>query len=353
MFDIKLFERSVRSAEVTDFARQLATMVGAHLPLVRCLDILVQQQSNARFKNVINDVKQSVSQGDSLSNSLGKHSKIFNRLFVNIIYVGEVSGNLAELLQQLANYLEKMSELKRKLLTAFSYPTVIVFVAIGAISFLLFGILPTFSEMFEEFGANMPVATRLLLDGSSFVKDNIFFIMLGLTVCIFIIRFLGKTRKGELFFHKVQIKAPVLGTVIRKIIIARFSRTLGILLSSGISLLEALEITAVSTNNIPYRNLIVQMKQLTAKGQSIEKSIGDSKLFPPLVIQMIAVGEETAELSAMLGKTAAFYESEVDAAIETLTSIIEPVIIVVLGVVLGGTIIAIYMQIFDLMNVVH
>ncbi len=347
------FIRPIRTRELTDFTRQLATMVGARLPLAKSLGILAQHHSHPQMQRVLQAVLHGVTHGQSLSDSLMQFPKVFSPLFVNLVRVGEVSGNLPEILQQLAGYLEKMGELRRKLLTAMTYPAVIVLVAGGAIGFLLFGILPTFTDLFREFGAPMPLPARMLLGITAFLRANFFYMFLLLLAAAAIAKNFAQTARGRWTLDALKIKLPLIGAVVKKVLIARFSRTLGALLRSDVSLLEALEITARSAGNQLFAQEVTRMKQMATRGELMEKAISGSKLFPPLVAQMIAVGEETAELDSLLTKTAEFYESEVDAAIEAITSIIEPVIIVILGVVLGGAMIAIYLQIFDLMNVIQ
>jgi type IV pilus assembly protein PilC len=347
------FVRPIRTRELTDFTRQLATMVGARLPLAKSLGILVLHHSHPQMQRVLQAVLHGVTHGQSLSDSLAKFPKVFSPLFVNLVRAGEVSGNLPEILQQLAGYLEKMGELRRKLLTAMAYPAVIVLVAFGAIGFLLFGILPMFTDLFREFGAPMPLPARVLLGTTEFLHANFFYIFLLLLAATVLTKNFVQTAKGRWTLDAIKIKLPLIGAIVKKVLIARFSRTLGALLRSGVSLLEALEITARSAGNQLFAQEVARMKLMATRGELMEKAISGSKLFPPLVAQMIAVGEETAELDSLLTKTAEFYESEVDAAIEALTSIIEPVVIVVLGVVLGGAMIAIYLQIFDLMNVIQ
>ncbi len=347
------FTRPIRSREISDFTRQLATMSGARLPMTRALQILAQQQKNLRWQAIVRELLQGIIHGRSLSESLARHDKLFTPFYVNLVKVGEVTGNLPEMLKQLATYLEKMNELKRKLLTAMTYPAVIILVASGAIAFLLFGIMPTFSDLFREFDAQMPAPTRLLLSIAGFLSDHFFLLLLFMTGVIVGARAYAQTTQGRWMVDALKIKLPLVGSVVRKIILARFARTLGTLLQSGVSLLEAMNITAGSVGNLIFQKQVREMMESTARGEAIEKAISASPLFPPLVVQMIAVGEETAELGGMLIKTAEYYEVEVDAAIEALTSIIEPVIIVVLGLILGSTMIAIYLQIFDLMNVIQ
>jgi type IV pilus assembly protein PilC len=347
------FGHRIKKRAISDFTRQLSTMIGARLPLTRSLEILEKQQKNKHFKYVIGQIIWHVQGGKSLSESLIFYPKLFGPLFVNMLKVGEVSGNLSEILEQLAFHLEKMVRLRRKIVTAMTYPAVVVVVAIGAISFLLFGVMPAFTDMFEDFGARMPLPARVLIGTANFARDNILILILALICIIILFKMYTRTEKGSWFFDISKFKIPLVGNVIKKVSVARFSRTLGTLLGSGVSLLDALNVTANSSDNLVVKKQILAMKTMAAKGEPMEKSIAKSAFFPDMVVQMIAVGEETAELPVMLTKTAEFYESEVDAAIESLTSIIEPVIIVVLGIIIGGTIITIYMQIFDLMNVIQ
>lgn len=347
------FWRTVRNREIIDFTRQLATMVQARLPITRSLEILAQQQKNSQFRQVIFEILEKVKSGKSLSVSLSAYPKLFGPLFVNMLTIGELSGNMSEILQQLALHLEKMGGLRRKILTAMTYPVVIIFVAIGAIGFLMFGVMPTFTDMFQDFGARMPLPARILIGVGDFVRSNIFYLLILLIGIISIIKLYTRTIKGSWIMDQLKLKYPLIGPIYNKVSIARFSRTLGTLLSSGVSLLEALEVTAQTSGNQVIQKQVLAMKSMAAKGEPMERSISRTDLFPAMVVQMIAVGEETAELPLMLTKTAEFYENEVDAAIEALTSIIEPIIIVVLGVILGGMMIAIYLQIFDLMNVIQ
>jgi type IV pilus assembly protein PilC len=347
------FWRSVRAREVTDFTRQLATMIQAKLPLTQVLDILSRQQSNAAFRDIIQNILNSVKRGESLSQGLVRYPKLFSPLYVNMVTVGEVSGNMSGILEQLAQYMEKISRLRRKILTAMAYPSVIVLVAIFAIGFMIFGVMPTFAEMFQDFNAEMPLPLKVLLGFGEFVKNYGLLLLIGVAVLTGLFRVYARTERGSWMLDTLKIRFFLIGHVIRKGLISRFARTLSTLLKSGVSLLDALDVTARSSGNRVVQKEVLMMKQAATKGQSMEKSLSGSTLFPELVVQMIAVGEETAELPEMLVKTADYYDSEVDAAIEALTSVIEPVIIVLLGVILGGTMITIYMQIFDLMNIIQ
>lgn len=344
---------AVRTRDIADFTRQLATMAVARLPLLQSLQIICQQQKNARFQEMLQEIIQSLQNGKSLRDSLSQHPRAFTPLYVNAVHVGEVSGTLPDILEQLAVYLEKMNELRRKLITTLTYPAVILLVAAGALTFLLFGIMPAISDMFHEFNAPMPMPTQILLGITDFLRANMVYLLLLLFLSILGLRWYFRTATGRRLFDHLKIGVPLFGAIIRKILIARFARTLGTLLDSGVSLLEALSITATSAGNHIFQEQIHRMRIMAERGEQMESALQGSKIFPPLLVQMIAVGEETAELPGMLTKTAEFYEAEIDAALEALTSIIEPVIIVVIGVLIGGAIIAIYLQIFDLMNVVQ
>lgn len=348
-----VFRHPVRRKEVAEFTRQLAAMVQARLPLTRCLELLHSQQKNARFKRMIASVIENVKSGKSLSESLQAYPRQFGSFYVNMLQVGETAGRLTESLLQIAGYLEKMAMLRRKVWTALTYPLVVLTVAVGAISFLIFGVMPVFSDMFRDFDAAMPAPARLLIGFAQTVRDNLLWILLAVGAGIYLWRRYVRTAGGLRFKDGLKFKFPFIGPVYRRIATARFARTLGSLLAGGVSLLDALDVTARSVENVVVENEIRRLKESASRGEPMETALARSEIFPPLVVQMIGVGEETAELPDMLQRTAAFYEGEVDAALEAATSILEPLIIVVLGVVLGGAMIAIYMQIFELMNVIQ
>ncbi len=347
------FRHPVRRKDVAEFTRQLAAMVQARLPLTRCLELLHSQQKNARFKRMIASVIENVKSGKSLSESLQAYPRQFGSFYVNMLQVGETAGRLTESLLQIAGYLEKMAMLRRKVWTALTYPLVVLTVAVGAISFLIFGVMPVFSDMFRDFDAAMPAPARLLIGFAQGVRDNLLWILLAIGAGIYLWRRYVRTASGLRFKDGLKFKFPFIGPVYRRIATARFARTLGSLLAGGVSLLDALDVTARSVENVVVESEIRHLKESASRGEPMETALARSGIFPPLVVQMIGVGEETAELPDMLQRTAAFYEGEVDAALEAATSILEPLIIVVLGVVLGGAMIAIYMQIFELMNVIQ
>lgn len=347
-----LFNR-VKMRDISDFTRQLATMIQARMPLAKSLDILEKQQKNQAFQQIIRHIARQVKSGKPLSDGFRSYIDQFGALYVNMVHVGEVSGNLPDLLQQIADHFEKMVRLRRKIVTALTYPVVVIGVAIGAIGFLVFGVMPTFQDMFQDFETRMPLAARILLGTSHWIESHIYYILAGLLILIICGKALIHTDSGRRSFDQMKFKFPLTGPLLKKIGVARFTRTLSTLLQSGVPLLEALHVTAKSSGNSVIETHVMQMRSMASRGEAMEKSLASSSFFPELVVQMIAVGEETAELPRMLAKTADYYENEVDAALEALTAIIEPLIIVMLGIIVGGAIITIYMQIFDLMNMIE
>ncbi len=346
------FRRTATPRDVADFTRQLATMIAAKLPLLRSLNLLAAQQKRPGFQALLREIARAVRQGSSLSDALAGNERVFDAMYANIVRVGEATGRLDAMLLELSDYLEKMTALKRKLLTAMAYPAMILVIASGALGFLIFGVLPTFTDLFRDFGAELPTPTKILLSVSDFASENALIIFIGFLLLGVLLRRIVRTEKGRYGFDWLKLKIPIISGVIKKILLARFARTLATLLHSGVSLLEALSITEKSVDNVHFRREITAMQKSAERGEPLEHALQRSKLFPMLVVQMLAVGEETAALPELLRKTAAFYEAEADAAIDALTSLIEPAIIVILGLVLGGAMLAIYLQIFELMNVV-
>ena len=345
--------KKVKSHDLCIFTRQLATMIEARLALTRALEILTTQIQNRRFKTIAEDILKQVNEGLSLAQSLKKYTPVFGSLYISMVQVGEVAGVLDLTLNRLASHLERMAALRRKLLTAMSYPAIIVLVAIGAITFLLVGIVPTFADMFHDFGAELPFLTRVVIQVGEGIKNYALLIFIFMLLAVYFGKRLTETGKGRYFRDRILLGLPVWGNFIKKILITRFCRTLGTLLESGISLLEALEVSSGISENVVFEKNIIDMKEYATKGGFIADSIEKSSIFPPMVAQMIHVGEETAKLDIMIHKVADFYDDEVNAIIDTLTSIIEPVIIVFLGVILGVTVVAMYLQIFNLMDVIQ
>jgi type IV pilus assembly protein PilC len=344
------FGTGVKKVDISRFTRQFATMIGAGLPMVQCLDILSKQMESAELRKVVAQVKDAVASGSTLSEALGRHKKIFDELYVNMVDAGEIGGALDTILVRLANYREKADALIRKVRGAMVYPSVIVIVALGVTFAMLTYIVPVFAKMFEGLGAELPKPTQVVLGISHFLRGNLLYMITGLIGSIIAFRFWVKTDKGRLRFDKILLRAPMIGTLIRKSAVSRFTRTLGTLLSSGVSILDALEITAKTAGNRVISDAIRRSVVAIAEGDTITGPLRDTGVFPPMVTQMISVGEKTGGLDEMLSKIADFYDEEVDVAVSALTSIIEPVIIVFMGVVIGGILIAMYLPMFDIIG---
>ena len=340
----------IKKVHISRFTRQFATMIGAGLPMVQCLDILSKQMESAEMRSVVAQVKDSVSSGSTLAEALGRHKKIFDDLYVNMVEAGEIGGALDTILVRLANYREKADALVRKVRGAMVYPAVVVVVATGVTFAMLTYIVPVFAKMFSGLGAELPKPTQVVLEISHFLRSNVMFIFAGLIAGAIAFRYWVKTDKGRLRFDKLMLRAPMIGSLIRKSAVSRFTRTLATLLSSGVSILEALEITAKTAGNRVISDAIRRSVVSIAEGDTITGPLRDTGVFPPMVTQMISVGEKTGGLDEMLSKIADFYDEEVDAAVTALTSIIEPVIIVFMGVVIGGILIAMYLPMFDIIG---
>lgn len=340
----------VRKIDISRFTRQFATMISAGLPMVQCLEILGSQMESAEFRKIIVNVKESVQSGATLSEALGKHKKVFDDLYVNMVEAGEVGGALDTILVRLAQYREKSDKLIRKVKGAMVYPIVVMIVAIGVTYAMLRFIVPVFAKMFSGLGAELPAPTKIVLGISHFLQANTLLMFSLLIIGIFAFRMWVKNPNGRLKFDTFKLNMPLLGTLIRKSAISRFTRTLSTLLSSGVAILDALNITAKTSGNMVLQNAIKQSMISIAEGETITKPLKDVGVFPPMVTQMISVGEKTGGLDDMLTKIADFYDDEVDAAVAALTSIIEPVIIVFMGAIIGGILIAMYLPMFDIIG---
>jgi type IV pilus assembly protein PilC len=345
------FKQKVKTKDLAIFTRQFATMVNAGLPLVQCLDILATQTEKEHFRKIINTVMTDVEAGSTLAEALAKQPA-FTSLFVNMVDAGESGGILDVILNRLAVFLEKMEKLARKVRSAMTYPTIVFMVATGATTFMLLFIIPTFAKMFSDFGGELPAPTRFVLGISRFLRSYWWLLIGGIVGIIFGFRAYYKSTSGRFNVDTALLKIPVLGSVIRKASVARFTRTLGTLVSSGVPILNGLEITAKTTGNAVVEKAVLQTRQSITEGNTISDPLKECNVFPPMVVQMIAVGEQTGALDEMLGKIADFYDDEVDTAVEALTSIIEPVMIVVMGVLVGGMLIAMYLPMFKLITVV-
>ncbi len=317
------------SAEViTGFSRQFATMIDAGLPLVQCLNILSTQAEDETFKKTLQQITGDVEAGSTLSEALSKHPKIFNSLFVNMVAAGEIGGILDDVLLRVSTYMEKSAALKRKIKGAMMYPTVVMTVALGATATLMIVVVPTFVQMFEQSGVTLPLPTRVVVAISDFLQSNMLYIAVGTGAAIFFFKRYYATDNGEKVVDNLKLHMPLLGDLIRKSSVARFSRTLSTLLASGVSILEALDITARTAGNRIIQDALQEARTSIGGGDTITAPLEKAEVFPPMVMQMVNVGEQTGELDNMLGKIAEYYEEEVDAAVDSLTSIIEPKIIV-------------------------
>jgi type IV pilus assembly protein PilC len=343
----------VRTRDVVIFTRQFATMINAGLPLVQSLNILAQQTENKTLREVTKAVVYDVESGNTLADAFSKHPKAFSALYVNMVAAGEAGGILDTILLRLSTFLEKNDALVRKVKGAMVYPGVIITVAMGAIAILLIFVIPTFQNMFASANLELPLPTRVVIGMSNFLIGYWWAMLAAIGAIIFAFRQYYATSAGRKQIDGLILKAPVLGDVVRKSAVSRFTRTLGTLVSSGVSILEGLEITAKTAGNAVIHDAVMESRQSIAGGETIAAPLEKSAVFPPMVISMIAVGEQTGGLDEMLSKIADFYDEEVDVAVSALLSLMEPAMIVVLGVIVGGMVIAMYLPIFDMMNAVQ
>ena len=340
----------VSQEEVAVFTRQFSVMIDAGLPLVQCLDILATQADNENFGKVLHEVRSEMEGGANLADALGQHPKVFSELYCNMIAAGEAGGILDIILQRLAQYIEKAVKLKRAVKSASMYPAVIISVACCVVLVILWKVIPTFATLFAGLGAQLPLPTRIVVMASNFVAGYMPLLVAGVVIGVFALKRYYKTDNGELVIDRLTLKIPVAGMLLRKIAVARFCRTLGTLVSSGVPILEALGITADTAGNRVVKDAIMKTRKSVEGGRDLAPPLAASGAFPPMVTQMIGVGEETGALDTMLTKIAEFYEEEVDTAVESLMSLLEPVMIVFLGVVIGGIVVSMYLPMFDLIN---
>jgi type IV pilus assembly protein PilC len=347
------FGNSIKTRDIVIFTRQFATMINAGLPLVQSLDILAKQTENAALKEVVRQVVFDVEAGNTLADAFRKHPKAFTDLYVNMIAAGEAGGILDTILLRLATFMEKNDALVRKVKGAMVYPVVIMGVAVIAITVLLIFVIPTFQSMFASVNLELPLPTRIVIGASNFLTSFWWAIIGVIALAVFAIKRYYATTGGRKTLDTLLINSPVLGDVIRKSAVSRFTRTLGTLVSSGVAILDGLEITAKTSGNRVIHDAVMESRASIAGGDTIAGPLERSKVFPPMVVSMIAVGEQTGGLDEMLSKIADFYDEEVDVAVSALLSLMEPMMIVILGVVVGGMVIAMYLPIFDMMNAVQ
>ncbi|MBI4540537.1 MAG: type II secretion system F family protein [Gemmatimonadetes bacterium] len=346
------FGTGIKTRDIVIFTRQFATMINSGLPLVQSLDILAEQTDNPNLRKIIQDVLYDVESGHTLADAVGKHPKVFTELYKNMVAAGEAGGILDTILLRLAAFLEKNDALIRKIKGAMIYPAVIFSVAIMAVIVLLVFVIPTFQKMFASAGIPLPLPTRIVI-GMSQLLQSFWWLMGGSVVgFVFLIRYIYGTDGGRLALDRLLLNIPIMGDLQRKAAVARFTRTLGTLVSSGVSILDGLEITAKTAGNRVIHDAVMGSRASIAGGETISAPLKESGVFPPMVVQMINVGEQTGGLDEMLSKIADFYDEEVDTAVEALLAAMEPIMIVVLGVVVGGMIVAMYLPIFDMINAV-
>ena len=343
---------SVTTKDLAIFTRQFATMISAGLPLVQCLDILAKQSSKPGFGRVIGEVTREVESGSTLADALGDHPKVFDTLFVQLVAAGEIGGILDTILNRLAQYIEKNEKLKSKVKSAMVYPSVVLVVAVGVTVVLLLFVTPTFEKMFKDFGGAMPAPTQIVIDLSKWLQHYIGYLVAFIIAAVIGFRAWVTWPKGRVQWDSFVIRTPIFGPLVRKVAVARFTRTLGTMISSGVPILDALEVVAKTAGNAVVEKAIRYTKEKIAEGKTIVQPLSETKVFPPMVVQMIGVGEATGAMDQMLTKIADFYDDEVDAAVAALTSLIEPVMMVFLGGVVGGFLIAMYLPIFSIAGAV-
>ncbi len=345
----------VTAKDLVIFTRQFGTMIDAGLPLVQCLDLLASETENRTFQQVLNSVKESVESGSTFADSLAKHPKVFDDLYVHMIRAGEVGGILDTILGRLALMIEKRERIKKQIKSAMIYPSIVLFVAVAVVTILLIFVVPTFEKMFSDMGlGDLPLITAYVVAISDWlVKATppgwaVILIAIGILMGAFYA--INSNEKGKFFFHTVYLKIPVVGDLIRKSTVASFTRTLGTLISSGVPIMDGLEIVAKVAGNKVFEQELNTVRSAISEGKTLTEPLKASKIFPNMVVQMIGVGEQTGALDTMLAKIADFYEEEVDDAVEALTAMIEPVLMVFLGVTVGGLAIAMYMPIFSMVG---
>ena len=346
--NIAFMQPKVSQADIIIFCRQFSTMIDAGLPIIQCLDILYSQNENKTFKNILKEIKGNVESGQTFAEALKKYPKQFDDLFVNMIAAGEAGGILDSILRRLSAYMEKAAKLKAKIKGGMTYPIVTIVIAIIVIAIIMVFVIPVFEEMFEGMGGALPAPTQIVVNMSRFIKSNILYIIGFIGVLIFAIRRFYKTEKGQVLMDDLFLKVPLFGPLIRKAAVSKFTRTMGTMLGSGVAILDALEIVAKTAGNKTIEKAVYETRSAISEGRTMSDPLSESGVFPSMVCQMIAVGESTGALDSMLTKIADFYDEEVDQAVENMTALIEPFMLVFLGVVIGGLVVSMYLPIFKM-----
>jgi type IV pilus assembly protein PilC len=350
--NVSFLQPKVQPSDVVVFARQFATMIDAGLPLIQSLDILYSQQENKTFKKTLKEIKDSVEQGATLADALGKYPNIFDELFVNMVAAGEVGGILDTILDRLSGYMEKAMKLKKQVKGAMTYPIIVLVIAVLVVGVILVFVIPVFEKMFADFGGALPAPTQIVVGMSNFAKGNIHYMIGAVVVFVFAFKRFYSTEKGRVVVDDMMLKLPVFGTLLRKVAVAKFTRTMGTMISSGVPILEALDIVAKTAGNKTIEAAIYKVRSAITEGRTMADPLSESGVFPSMVCQMVAVGESTGALDSMLGKIADFYDDEVDAAVGNLTAMIEPFMMVFLGVTIGGLVVSMYLPIFKMAGMV-
>ncbi len=349
---LAFMQPKVKNKDIVIFTRQFSTMIDAGLPLVQGLNILAEQNPNPTFKAILRQLTKDVEGGSTLAEAMKKHPKVFDNLFVNLIAAGEVGGILDTILQRLATFIEKAEELKSRIKGALTYPIVVIAIAFIVIAVILIFVIPVFQDMFSSFGSALPAPTQLVVNMSDFMKGNIHWIILAIIAFVFAFKQYANTQGGRKTIDTWSLKVPVFGDLLKKTAVARFTRTLGTMMSSGVPILDSLEIVAKTAGNVVIEEIIYDVRGSIAEGQTIAEPLSENDIFPGMVIQMISVGEATGALDTMLGKIADFYDKEVDAAVDALTSMLEPLLMLFLGGAIGGLVVAMYLPIFTMAGAV-
>ncbi|MFO7761523.1 MAG: type II secretion system F family protein [Desulfobia sp.] len=350
--NISMFQPKVTGRDVVIFTRQLSTMLDAGLPLVQSLEILSGQQDNKTFKNILIEIQKDVEVGMTFADAMKKHPKVFDNLFCNMIEAGEIGGILDVILRRLAAFLEKSMALKKKIKGAMTYPVICLSIALVITAVILIFVVPVFAKMFQDFGSALPVPTQIVMNASEFAKSNFLIIVGILGILIFAIKKIYSTARGQEYIDRFLLRLPVFGPLIRRVAVAKFSRTLGTMVQSGVPILEALGVVGRTSGNKVIEKAIYRVSGSISEGRSIAEPLEETGVFPGMVVQMINVGESTGALDAMLSKIADFYDEEVDQAVDNMTAMIEPFMMIFLGGLIGGLVIAMYLPIFKMASVI-
>ncbi len=349
---ISFLQPKVTNKDIVIFTRQFSTMIDAGLPLIQGLTILADQTENKTFQVILKKVVKDVEGGSSLAEALRKHPKQFDDLFVNLVAAGEVGGILDTILQRLAAYIEKAERLKSQIKGAMTYPIVVLCVAVIVVAIILIFVIPVFEDLFADFGSALPTPTQIVVNMSRFIKGNIHYMLGGLIAAGFLFKKYRGSKSGRKRTDSIALKLPVFGSLLKKVAVARFTRTLGTMISSGVPILDALDIVARTSGNVILEEVILEVRSSIAEGQTIADPLSENDIFPSMVVQMIAVGEATGALDTMLEKIAEFYDAEVDTAVDAMTSMLEPILMVFLGGTIGGLVVAMYLPIFKLASAI-